>query len=169
MRKLRFVVVCLTILALAVPVVVLAAGGTITQLDISGGGTPNSTIKINAAVQADSKIQSSNITYTITAPDYSIPPGGTHSTLPPRMDLGATFSDNWTTSNNGWPSAGTYTIKMCWSTGNATNCDIASQTTTFYSVPALGWGFGILGIVILLYWLWRRRAEFEPARAGNVP
>jgi len=138
---------------------VLAAGGSITQLNATGGSVPNDTIGISSAGAATSKISTSNLYYTITSPSNTVV--ATHSTSLSSMDNGDTFTDSWTTNNAGWPM-GTYTVTLCWSTGGSNNCNIDSASTTFYSVPTLGWELNLAGLGFLLYVLWRRRKEFEP-------
>jgi hypothetical protein len=104
--------------------------------------------------------------YTITGPDNTI--RATHQTSVPTLDPYHTLTDQWSVNNAGWP-AGDYTVSICWSTGNATNCDIAGPiTTTFHSVPTLGWWLGLAGLAILVYAIWRRRAVFVPVPAGGT-
>ena len=151
----------LTVIILLIPSPVLAAGGTILSLTASGGSTPNSTITVQSKVQATKKINNSNLYYTITGPGSDSTIRASHRTTLGRLNLNQTYSDSWTTTNNGWP-AGNYTLHLCWSTNNKSNCDIASATTTFYSVPTLGWELTSVALVLLLGWLWHRRKEFEP-------
>jgi hypothetical protein len=161
MRKTIPFLLVLTLLLL-IPSPVLAAGGNILSLTASGGSTPNSTITIQSSVQATKRINSSNLYYTITGPGSDTTLRATHRTRVGRLNNSQTYSDSWTTTNNGWP-IGNYTLRLCWSTGyTSSSCDIASATTTFYSVPTLGWTLSFIALVLLLGWLWRRRKEFEP-------
>jgi hypothetical protein len=150
----------LTVMILLIPSPVLAAGGTILSLTASGGSTPNSTITIKSTVRATKRINSSNLYYTITGPGSDSTIRASHRTTLGRLNNNQTYSDSWTTTNNSWP-AGNYTLNLCWSTGNLNTCDISSATTTFYSVPTLGWTLSFVALTLLLGWLWHRRKEFE--------
>jgi uncharacterized protein (TIGR03382 family) len=157
------IVVSVLIIAALTAVKVLAFGGTILSLIASGGGTPNSTITVQSSVRATMRITSSNLYYTITGPGSDTTIRTTHRTTIGRLNNNQTFSDSWTTNNAGWPT-GNYTLRLCWSRGNTSSlCDIASATTTFNSVPTLGWPLTLAALALLLGWLWRRRREFEPA------
>lgn len=131
--------------------------GTITSLVGSGAGSPGDPIQISSTIRADSSIQNSNLLYKL----YS--PGGAllltrKIGVPNSMDPGDTFNDSWTYSNP--PDTGNYTVTLCWSTGNAENCDIASSSTGFYSVPTLGWGLSLASLGVLAVFLYRRRRDF---------
>ena len=152
----------MTLMVLLIPSPVLAAGGSITELSVAGGSQQNDTIVISSAGNATSKISNSNLYYTITSPNNTVV--ATHSTALPGMDSGDAFTDSWSTTNSGWPSIGAYTVTLCWSPGGSTNCNIASASTGFYSVPTLGWYLALAGAVLLVGWLWHRRKEFEPIR-----
>lgn len=163
--------VCLvgTALGVLVLTVVFPAGaaptrantGTITSLIGSGAENPGDPILISSQVRADSRVTNSNLYYEVFAP------GGvlvdSHQTNPPSFEPGDTFSDSWSTSNT--PSSGTYSVTLCWSTGNAKNCDISSATTSFYSVPTLGTALTGLGALLLAGYLWHnRRLFYQEAR-----
>jgi hypothetical protein len=78
------------------------------------------------------------------------------------MSAYETRNDQWETVNTDWPE-GDYTISICWSTGNAQNCNIAGpRTTTVHFVPTLGWGLTVVMVGVLLFGFWRRRKAFEP-------
>jgi hypothetical protein len=133
----------------------LAAGdGTITRLDASGGRTPSDTITISSRVEANTRINNSNLYYTIVDPDGNTV--ATHSSHPGGMNGGEVFNDSWSTDNGGFTVSGTYTLTLCWSTGGSHNCNIDQKSTTFYSVPALGWGLTLMLAIAAMYWLWRR-------------
>jgi hypothetical protein len=161
MRKTIRIVFFATLMVLAIPIPVLAAGGSILSLTASGGSTPNSTITIQSTVRATNNIKNSNLYYTITGPGADSTIRATHRTSPGHMNPHETFSDSWATTNTGWPM-GDYTLTLCWSTGNLSTCDIDYATTTFYSVPTLGWTLTLIALILLLGWLWHRRKEFEP-------
>ncbi len=130
--------------------------GVILSLGATDGPNPGDTISISSKVEATDKIEQSNFLYQIYAPD-GVTIVETHKTELPRFDAGQTFSDSWSTSNSSFPSTGTYTVKLCWSTGNATNCNIGQAQTTFYSVPTLGWFLSAFGLGLVALWLWRQR------------
>jgi uncharacterized protein (TIGR03382 family) len=161
MRPKLSVLLFVFILTMAITEKVLAAGGTILSLTASGGDTANSTITVQSTVQAVNKLIDSNLYYTITGPGSDPTIRASQRTNLGHLDRNETFSDSWTTNNNGWP-AGNYTLTLCWSTGKKTICDIASATTTFYSVPTLGVTLSFVALVLLLGWLWHRRKDFEP-------
>jgi hypothetical protein len=163
MRKIISGALLLSVLFSAFPGRVLAAGGSILYLIAWGGYAPDTAVYVQSTVQATQKISKTNLYYTVSL-------GGTvyatHTTTLAKMDAWQTVTDEWSTMNSGWP-AGNFTITVCWSTGNAQNCDIAGPvTTTYYIVPTLGWGLSLVGLAFLVYIVWRRRGEFEPAAEG---
>ncbi len=133
--------------------------GSITSLTVVGGANPGDTILISSTVLAKDKVEQSNLFYQVYAPD-GVTIVATHQTDLVSLELGESFSHSWTTVNSSFPSAGNYTVHLCWSTGNASNCNIAQATTTFYSVPTLGWWLTILGLGLVGMWLWRQRESF---------
>lgn len=152
--------ILITAAALAAPgsaAPVLANTGTITALNGSGAQNPGDPISISSSGRADSQIQVSNLYYEVFAA------GGarvaSHQTNLSPFDPGDTFSDSFSTSNT--PTTGTYTVTICWSTGNAHNCDIASASTEFHSVPTLGTALTGLAALLLGGFLWRNRRLFD--------
>jgi hypothetical protein len=141
-----------------------AISGSILSLTATDGPSQGDTIDIASSVRADDSINSSNLYYQIIAPD-GVTIVATHTTSVPTLSAGNTFSDGWSTSNSGWPSTGTYTVELCWSPGNSQNCSIASASTTFYSVPTLGWGLSLLGLGLVSVWIWKQRHRFEVSTA----
>lgn len=144
-----------TPVALAAPL--RANTGTILSLVGIGAGNPGDPIQISSSVQADSDIQRSNLLYGVYAPDGSLV--ATRKIDANRLDPGDIVNDSWNTSNT--PSSGTYSVTLCWSTGNAENCDIASATTGFYSVPTAGVPLSLVGLALIVTFAWRRRHQFE--------
>lgn len=138
----------------------MANTGTITRLVATDAPDQGDVLSVSSTERAQDRINNSNLYYEIIAPD-GVTVVATHSTSMPKMSGGDTYDDSWTTSNTGFPSIGTYTVTLCWSTGQAQNCDIASAQTTFYSVPTLGWGLWLVGLLMLVVFLWSRREEFE--------
>jgi hypothetical protein len=166
MKKTISLATILALLGALIPIPVLAAGGTILYLIAWGGYAPDTTVYVQTTVQATTRVNNSNLYYTISL-------GGTlyatHTTSLPRLNAWETYTDEWTTVNTGWPE-GDYTITVCWSTGNAQNCDIDGPVTTSYHfVPTLGWGLTVAAAGILLLGIWRRRREFEPAPERDRP
>jgi hypothetical protein len=131
-----------------------AQDGTITRLDASGGSTPGDKIVVQSRVEANTRISNSNLYYTIADPDGNTV--ATHSSDPGKMNQGDAFSESWSTDNSGFSVSGIYTLRLCWSTGNSQSCNIDQKSTTFYSVPALGWGLALMLAIAAVYWLWRR-------------
>ena len=146
-----------------------ANDGVITSLTASNAPTPGQTITINASFLALSNINNSNISYTILAPD-GVTVVATYSTSPPSLNAGQTFNDSWTTTNTSFPATGTYTLQACWSPGGSNNCAIDSRglvSTTFFSVPTVGAWLALVGVGLLAWFLWRRRADFRPLETST--
>jgi hypothetical protein len=130
--------------------------GVILSLTGIGASQPGNPIVIDSIVQAIDRINNSNLYYVVTAPSGA--QVAMHTTTLGRLDAGAISLDNWSTGNT--PEMGTYTVSLCWSTGNAQNCNIASASSSFYSVPTLGWALSAAGLGLLGLFLWRRRRDF---------
>ena len=160
MRKIISYALLLSILAAALPGMVLAAGGRILTLNAWGGWASGTPVNVQSTIFADKKIANSNLYYTISLAGTVY---ATHTTNQTAMAQNETRNDTWATVNTNWPE-GDYTISICWSTGNSQKCDIdGPKTTTVHFVPTLGWELTVAAVAILLYGLWRRRKEFEPA------
>jgi hypothetical protein len=137
-----------------------AAGGRILTLNAWGGWAPDTPVTVQATVFADTRINNSNLYYTISLGSTIY---ATHTTLLSRMNQYDTVNDQWETVNSGWPE-GDYTVTICWSTGNAQNCDIdGPKSVVVHFVPTLGWGLTLALLGFLLFLLWRGRRDFEPA------
>jgi len=145
--------------ALAAPL--RANTGTVLALTGTGASSPGDPIQISSTVQADSSIQNSNLLYAVYEPGGNLVASRKISLA--KMEGGDVFSDSWSTSNT--PSSGTYSVTICWSTGNAENCDIASAMTNFYSVPTVGLPLALLALALLGAFVWRRRQIFEGSPA----
>jgi hypothetical protein len=158
MRKQISLAVVLSLILTVLPQTVLATGSIFT-LNAWGGWAPNTPVTIQSTIYTDSKIGPSNLYYTIALGSTVY---ATHTTSESAMNANETRNDTWSTVNSGWPE-GDYTIRICWSTGNSQNCNIAGpRTTTVHFVPSLGWPLTVAAVAILLYGLWRRRKDFEP-------
>jgi hypothetical protein len=158
MRKIISSALLLSILAAALPGRVLATGN-IWTLNAWGGWPPEKLVTVQSTIYTDSKIGPSNLYYTIAL-------GGTvyatHTTSQSAMSAYESRNDQWETGNTDWPE-GDYTISICWSTGNAQNCNIAGpRTTTVHFVPTLGWGLTVAMVGVLLFGFWHRRKTFDP-------
>jgi hypothetical protein len=149
----------LILMLFAVPALAQTSKGVITGLTASDASSQGSSVNVHSSERADVKISNSNLYYQIFAPD-GVTVVATHTTNMPNMRAGDTYSDSWSTSNASFPSIGTYTVRLCWSTGNSQNCDIDSASTTFYSVPSLGWFFSLVALALVGVWVWQRRHEF---------
>jgi hypothetical protein len=148
-------------LVLAVWPAMAAGEGTILSLIGVGAAQPGDPISISSSVQALADIQNSNLYYTITAPSGALVAQRTFD--PGRMRAGQTVNDAWSTGNT--PETGTYTVTLCWSTGASTNCNIASASTSFYSVPTLGWVLSLTGGGLIAIWIYRNRFALAFAEA----
>jgi hypothetical protein len=138
----------------------MAHDGTILRLLATDAPGYGDMVSVSSQVRANRRISRSNLYYEIFAP------GGTtivatHSTSLPRMRPGDVYNDSWSTSNSSFPSVGTYTVILCWSTGTSHNCDIDRAQTTFYSVPTMGWGLSLVGLILLFIFLWSHRERFD--------
>lgn len=161
--RLVCLILSLCLLAYVMPAFAQGNSGTILSLVVTGGAQVGDTITISSQVRADSRIQRSNLVYTILAPDGVTIVGTQTATPPNNMAIGEIYNHSWNTNNSGFPTQGTYSVTLCWSTGNATNCDIATATTNFYSVPTLGWMLSLVAVVLIGYWIYTRRLEFVRA------
>ncbi|MEX0789064.1 MAG: hypothetical protein WD906_05885 [Anaerolineales bacterium] len=140
---------------LAAPVRAWAQGNSGVILSLTG--TSGDPITISATMRADTSIQTSNLLYKLYSPSGALL--STRKVDAPRgLNAGDTFGDSWDYSNP--PETGNYRVTLCWSTGNAENCDIAGAETGFYSVPTMGWIFGLASMGLLGVFLHRRRAAF---------
>jgi hypothetical protein len=159
MRK--TIVLLLTLMVLLIPNQVLAAGGRILTLNAWGGWGPNTPVYVQSTFTADSKLNNSNLYYTIALGSTIY---ATHTTNLTPMNINETRNDQWNTVNSGWP-AGDYTVTICWSKGGSHNCDIdGPKSVTVHFVPTLGWQLTLVLLGFLLYIVWRRRKDFELPR-----
>jgi len=127
--------------------------GSIQSLTAVGAAQPGDPIDVSSTIAAMDRINKSNLYYELSDPSGAV----IFATQvdPGRLDVGETSSDAWQFSNP--PSTGTYTISLCWSTGNSHNCDIDFKTTQFSSVPTLGWPLTIVAGGLIGLWIWRRK------------
>ncbi len=165
-RNIPFSVRLLLRLAAALALLTMAVSasasniGQITQLSATDAPGNGDTVRVSSRVRADNDVQVTNLSYQIIAPD-GVTVVATHQTNLGAMKTGDTANDQWSVTNSGFPSMGTYTVTLCWSTGNAKNCNIDYRQTGFYSVPTLGWALSAVALALLAFWLWRRRDEFQ--------
>jgi hypothetical protein len=160
MKKQISLAVMVSLIAVLIPNPALAAGGRILTLNAWGGWAPDTPVTVQSTVTADTKINNSNLYYTISLGSTIY---ATHTTNLPRMNANETLNDQWETVNSGWPE-GDYTVTVCWSTGASQSCGIDGPLSiTVHFVPTLGWGLSIAALGILFVGLWQRRREFDPA------
>lgn len=133
----------------------MANNGTILSLTAVGASDPGDPIQISSSVQADSKIQRSNLYYELFDPAGTLL--ATRKIDANRLAAGDIVNDSWSYSDP--PETGDYTVTLCWSTGNAENCHIASAQTSFYSVPTMGLGLSVLAALLLAGFLLRNRRQ----------
>jgi hypothetical protein len=143
----------------------LGAGGSIASLTVSGGQEYGQMITVYAAGRAESKINNSNFYFEIRAPDGTVVDTATHGL--PRLEDGDSYSYTWTSNNTAYPVRGDYTVFLCWSPGNSTNCQIASATTSFYSVPTLSIGLIAVAALLIAWWIWVMRRRWHAARSAE--
>jgi hypothetical protein len=160
MRSARWAILLISLL-LALPVEAAAPdSGVIMSLTASGGSNPGDIITISTVLQANGKIQNSNVYFEIIAPDGTVVDTYLISSMP-AMNNNDTFSDSWTSDTSFYPVEGTYSVSICWSVGNARNCNIAGATSTFYAADTLGVML-FVAFAILGGWLWHsRRSVFS--------
>jgi hypothetical protein len=130
-----------------------ANAGSIQSLTAQGAVQPGEPIQIASTVVASDRISNSNLYYELTDPNGAVI--DTRQVAPGSMDAGGTFSDSWQHLNPA--TTGSYTVTLCWSTGNSHNCDIDAKTTQFSSVPTLGWTLSFVALGLIGMWIWRRR------------
>ncbi len=155
---------CLTLILVMVYIVVFPSDvsgqgnqGQITNLTVNDAPGQGITITINTTLFATTNIVKSNLTFVLVAPDGSTVQVSQIS-VPRNTGPNESWSHSWSISNSTFPSAGTYTVEACWSTGKARNCDIDFAISSFFSVPTLGWiSLPLFGMAI--YFLWKHNAE----------
>ncbi len=141
---------------------IAANNGTISSLSVSGGANLNDTITINATVLAQDNISNSNLYFEIRDPNGTVV--ATNNASVPSMNNGDNFAYSWTSNNASYPSMGNYAISLCWSTGNAQNCNISSANTSFYSVPTLGVPLSLVALFLVGAWFWHVRGKLTRAK-----
>ncbi len=162
----RFIILLVTLIFCAISAQPTWAGptgapnkGEILQLLIQGAVNPGDPLVIDSFSEAYEKIPNSNFYYEVYSPTMTLL--DTRQLNPGRMEVGDTFSDNWQSYNT--PDTGNYTVTLCWSTGQAQNCDIDFVETIEYSVPTMGAGLSVLAVGLLGVLLWRNRQHFQGA------
>lgn len=133
--------------------------GKIQQLLVQGAATPGDPIVIDSLSEAFERIPASNLYYEVYSPSGTLI--DTRQISLSRMQIGDTYADHWQSNNP--PETGNYTVTLCWSTGQATNCDIDYVETIEYSVPTMGFGLSILAMGLFGVLLWRNRHHFQEA------
>jgi len=147
-------------LAAALLLAPVAYARSITSLSATDAPMQGQSVTITASVIADNPVRPrSNLYYEIIAPD-GVTVVQTHRTSIPALSHGDTFSDAWSTNNNSFPQTGSYSVTACWSRQNRTDCGLDYRETTFYSVPTVGVGLGILGLGLFGTFVWCRRDLF---------
>jgi hypothetical protein len=167
MRKFPFFIGIILVSLIPLGIVQAAGEGWILNVIGTGGQQTGQPVNITSEIMAVQKITTSNLYYTIIAQSNN-QIVATHSTNVPTLNPNQHFNDAWSTSTAGWPAPGMYTITLCWSTGSGHSCNIHSQTTQIWAVPTLGWALGLIGLMLVLYWAWRRRSVFEQAFARGA-
>jgi len=148
-------------LAMAFSPALAADEGEILSLSAIGASNPGDPIVINSSVRAIDRINNSNLFYALSAPSGAVVAQRTVNLG--RLVPGQVVNDSWSTSNT--PETGTYTVTLCWSQGNSTNCGIASASTQFFSVPTLGAPLAALGLGLIGLWVWSNRKVLDLAEA----
>jgi hypothetical protein len=153
----RLAVIAILCALVTCPSGVAAQGrqGEIVSLVANDAPNLGDAICVTAVLHAISKVQESNLSLQIIAPDGSTVVVTETTAVPDRLPAGSDWTYKWCLFNTAFPSSGTYSVHACWSTGRARNCNIAGATTTFYSVPTLGAVFLPLLIATVALVLWR--------------
>jgi hypothetical protein len=164
-RKLKFKRLPLLFFGALALFLIAANSGNILSLSASGGANPGEDITISSTVQATSGINNSNLLYTLRASDGTVVASHKFGGVP-NMNNGDTFSYSWVVNNGSFPAIGNYSLTLCWSTGNAENCDITSATTTFYAANSLGVMLAVgVAMFLGLVW-WKRNDLFEAVKTS---
>jgi hypothetical protein len=135
---------------------VAANVGHVTMLSASGGANLNETITINATVVSDDGVTNSNFYFEIRAADGTVVATNTFEGVP-QMEGGQSYSYSWQSNNSSYSVQGDYSVSLCWSTGNARNCNVASATTTFYAANTLDPLLYALLVGLAMWWVLKRR------------
>jgi hypothetical protein len=163
-----------TLIALAATAKIAAAGGqgTIRSLVVAPqrGDQLGVSFTITSVVVANSDINNSNIKYILTDPngaDVALP-AGCSKQLSGVVGGTPVAGPVCGFSNSAFTVSGTYTVTICWSKGGSSNCQIIGPedgSTSFFSVPTLGWPLGLMALGLLAVFLWRRREDFAEVAA----
>jgi hypothetical protein len=153
----------LAVILFAVPTYAKPSGapgeGIIESLTAQGASDPGNPIHIESTVRAIKKVQSSNLYYEVycCSPDY-LTLTDSRMTTPPSLQADETYDDSWDANS---PETGTYKVTLCWSTGSSQNCNIDYVDTTIWSVPTIGTGLSLFGVLLISYWIWQKFREFQ--------
>ena len=166
MQRWSVTAILVLLLALSPPLSVAAAPvlsvtGQITSLAATGASDPGDPIQISSSSEAKSSLEKTNLYYEVY--DEAGTLVATRQVNADRLEAGDVINDSWSTSNT--PTTGTYKVTLCWSTGQAHNCDIDYVETSFYSVPSLGWPLTVVAIGMLAMFILRRNSDFAEALA----
>ena len=130
--------------------------GEITSLAANNAPNPGDSICVSTVLHSLTKVQESSLYLQIVAPDGTAVVASRTTAVPDRLKADAYWTYTWCLQNTGFPATGHYSVYACWSTGRATNCNIAQATTAFYSVPTLGVILMPLLVAIMALVLWRQ-------------
>ena len=163
----RFIILLVTLIFCAISVQSTLAGplgvpnkGEIQELLVQGAENPGEPLVIDSLSEAYERIPNSNFYYEVYSPSMVLL--DTRQVNPGRMAIGDTLDDHWQSYNT--PDTGNYTVTLCWSTGQAQNCDIDYVETIEYSVPTMGAGLSVLAVGLFGALLWRNRQHFQEVR-----
>ena len=164
MRRWPIAVILVLFLAISTPlsaeaVPARSVTGEITSLTATGASDPGDPIQISSSSEAKSSLEKTNLYYEVF--DEAGTLVATRQYNADRLEAGDVVNDNWSTTNT--PTTGTYTVTLCWSTGQAHNCDIDYVETSFYSVPSLGWPLTVVAVGLLSLFILRRKSDFSEA------
>jgi hypothetical protein len=155
-RRLALIAIVCTLVTCPSGVAAQGHQGDIVSLVANDAPNPGGTVCVTTVLHALTKVQQSNLSLQIIAPDGSTVVA-THTTaVPDRLPAGSDWTYTWCLLNTGFPTSGNYSVRACWSTGASGNCNIAQATTAFYCVPTLGAVLLPLLVATVALVLWSR-------------
>lgn len=73
------------------------------------------------------------------------------------VPAGGALTDTWSLGNAAFPNRGTYRLTAVWTASGGAVLD--TRTSSFFSIPSLGWPLTLASLAGAGAWLWRRRRQ----------